>query len=275
MNYLGGHCKGNPEAAPRLMFGRFELQKSEVNSLKNLILRAKLYTFPRRTIIGRVRAQGRVDCRGRWGCDDFSSRRFSRDLPVSLMSMKASTVSFRMDRPRRLERLGRATLRWGVATLCLVDRRLRLSAGSSPTLSPIKARGSLLCGVNEGLPGFSYLDERGIWTGFDVDFCRAIAAAILGDPKKVKLVPLSADARFQALRDGKIDVLARNSTWTMGRETEYGLTFVGVTYYHGQGFMVPRALRINWRSNSTARKSAYRSAQRPSTIWPTSSAATA
>jgi len=118
-------------------------------------------------------------------------------------------------------------------------------AWSSPTLTAIKARGALACGVNEGLPGFSYLDERGIWTGFDVDFCRAIAAAIFGDPKKVKLVSLTADARFQALRDGKIDVLSRNSTWTMGRETEYGLTFVGVTYYDGQGFMVPRALRIN------------------------------
>ena len=79
----------------------------------------------------------------------------------------------------------------------------------------------------------------------NVDFCRAIAAAVFGDPKKVKLVALSADARFAALRDGKIDVLSRNSTWTMGRETEYGLTFVGVTYYDGQGFMVPRALRVN------------------------------
>jgi general L-amino acid transport system substrate-binding protein len=86
------------------------------------------------------------------------------------------------------------------------------SAGSSPTLTAVKARGSLVCGVNEGLPGFSNVDERGMWTGFDVDFCRAIAAAIFGDPKKVKLAPLSADARFQALRDGEIDVLARNST---------------------------------------------------------------
>ena len=84
-----------------------------------------------------------------------------------------------------------------------------------------------------------------IWTGFDVDFCRAIAAAIFGDPNKVKLVPLSADARFQALRDGKIDVLSRNSTWTMGREADFGLTFVGITYYDGQGFMAPRAMRIN------------------------------
>jgi general L-amino acid transport system substrate-binding protein len=119
------------------------------------------------------------------------------------------------------------------------------AAGSSPTLTAAKARGSLLCGVNEGLPGFANVDDRGVWTGFDVDFCRAIAAAIFGDPKKLKLVPLSADARFQALRDGKIDVLSRNSTWTMGRETDFRLTFVGVTYYDGQGFMVPRALRVS------------------------------
>ena len=108
----------------------------------------------------------------------------------------------------------------------------------------IKARGALLCGVNEGLPGFSFVDERGVWTGFDVDFCRALAAAIFGDPGKVKLVPASADARFQALKDGKIDVLSRNSTWTMSRETEFGLTFVGVTYFDGQGFMLPRAMKI-------------------------------
>ncbi len=150
-----------------------------------------------------------------------------------------------MDRPRRLEGLGRATLRWAIAACVLLVTGAAYSAGSSPTLAAVKARGSLVCGVNEGLPGFSNVDERGMWTGFDVDFCRAIAAAIFGDPKKVKLVPLSADARFQALRDDKIDVLARNSTWTMGRETEFGLTFVGATYYDGQGFMIPRALRIN------------------------------
>jgi general L-amino acid transport system substrate-binding protein len=116
---------------------------------------------------------------------------------------------------------------------------------SSPTLAEVKARGSLVCGVNEGLPGFSFVDERGAWSGFDVDFCRALAAAIFGDPAKVRLVPLSADARFQALREGKIDVLSRNSTWTMSRETEFALTFVGVTYYDGQGFMVPRAMKIS------------------------------
>jgi general L-amino acid transport system substrate-binding protein len=154
-------------------------------------------------------------------------------------------VSFRMDRPRRLEGLERATLRWAIAAYVLAMAGFACAATPSPTLTAVKARGSLVCGVNEGLPGFSNVDERGMWSGFDVDFCRAIAAAIFGDPKKLKLVPLSADARFHALRDGKIDVLARNSTWTMGRETEFGLTFVGATYYDGQGFMVPRALRVN------------------------------
>jgi general L-amino acid transport system substrate-binding protein len=150
-----------------------------------------------------------------------------------------------MGRPRRLEGLGRATLRWALAACIFAIAGLAHSAGSSPTLTAVKARGSLVCGVNEGLPGFSNVDERGVWSGFDVDFCRAIAAAIFGDPKRVKLAPLSADARFQALQDGKIDVLARNSTWTMGREIEFGLTFVGATYYDGQGFMVPRALKVS------------------------------
>jgi general L-amino acid transport system substrate-binding protein len=115
---------------------------------------------------------------------------------------------------------------------------------SSQTLQQVRARGSILCGVNAGLAGFSSIDERGIWSGFDVDFCRAIAAAVFGDPTKVQLTPLSADARFEALRDGKIDVLSRNSTWTMSREAEFGTTFAGVTYYDGQGFLAPRALNV-------------------------------
>jgi len=114
----------------------------------------------------------------------------------------------------------------------------------SPTLAEIRSRGVLRCGVNEGLPGFSSTDERGVWSGFDVDFCRAIAAAALGDPGKVEFAPLSADRRFEALRDGKIDVLSRNSTWTLSRETDYGLTFAGVTYYDGQGFLLPRKFRV-------------------------------
>ena len=134
----------------------------------------------------------------------------------------------------------------GRGDVCVGDDWLRLFGGVVADLDGGQgARERCSAGSTKGCPGSPIVDERGIWTGFDVDFCRAIAAAIFGDPKKVKLVPLSADARFQALRDGKIDVLSRNSTWTMGRETEFGLTFVGATYYDGQGFMVPRALHIN------------------------------
>jgi general L-amino acid transport system substrate-binding protein len=113
-------------------------------------------------------------------------------------------------------------------------------AASAATLDAVKERGKLVCGVNEGLLGFSAADAGGKWAGFDVDFCRAVAAAIFGDATKVDYVPLSAAERFEALKSGKVDVLSRNSTWTMSRETGMGLTFVGVTYYDGQGFMVPR-----------------------------------
>ncbi len=141
-----------------------------------------------------------------------------------------------------LEAAIRASLRAALATIALV---LAASGVSAQTLEKVKARGALVCGVNQGLPGFSYMDDRGVWSGFDVDFCRAIAAAIFGDANRIKLVPLSAEVRFQALRDGKIDVLSRNSTWTMGREVAYGLAFVAVTYYDGQGFMTPRAMRVS------------------------------
>ncbi len=109
------------------------------------------------------------------------------------------------------------------------------------TLKRTLRRDAVYCGVNTGLPGFSAQDAKGKWTGFDVDFCRAIAAAIFEDPTKVKFVPLDAKERFEELAKRKVDVLARNSTWTMSRETQYALHFAGVSYYDGQGFMVPRA----------------------------------
>jgi len=111
---------------------------------------------------------------------------------------------------------------------------------SAQTLTAVKERGTLNCGVSQGLLGFSNMDERGVWTGFDVDFCRAVAAAIFGDPTKVTFVPLDAVARFTALQSNKIDVLSRNSTWTMSRENSLGLMFAGVAYYDGQGFLVRR-----------------------------------
>jgi len=109
------------------------------------------------------------------------------------------------------------------------------------TLKRTVRRDAVHCGVNSGLPGFSSVDDKGAWSGFDVDFCRAIAAAIFDDPKKVKFVPLDAKERFTELGKRKVDVLARNSTWTMSRETEYYLHFAGVSYYDGQGFMLPRS----------------------------------
>jgi general L-amino acid transport system substrate-binding protein len=109
---------------------------------------------------------------------------------------------------------------------------------SAQTLKAVKERGSLVCGVSQGLPGFSNPDSKGEWSGLDVDLCRAVAAAVLGDASKVRFVPLSTAERFEALRSGKIDLLARNSTWTMSREMEFGLSFAGVNYYDGQGFLL-------------------------------------
>ena len=109
------------------------------------------------------------------------------------------------------------------------------------TLDRTIRRNAVFCGVNTGLPGFSSVDDSGTWSGFDVDFCRAIAAAIFNDPNKVKFVPLDAKERFVELSKRKVDVVARNSTWTISREAEYGLHFAGVSYYDGQGFMVPKA----------------------------------
>ena len=118
------------------------------------------------------------------------------------------------------------------------------SAGAS-TLQEVKAKGYIQCGVHQGLPGFASASQNGTWKGMDVDVCRAMAAAIFGDPEKVKFTPLSAQERFTALLSGEIDVLSRNTTWTMTRDTKYGLNFAGVTYYDGQGFMVRRKLGIS------------------------------
>ena len=112
-------------------------------------------------------------------------------------------------------------------------------AQAGKTLDAVKARGELVCGVNTGLAGFSAADSQGKWSGLDVDVCRAIAAAVLADGNKVKFVPLTAQQRFTALQSGEIDILSRNTTWTLTRDASLGLHFVGVTYYDGQGFMVP------------------------------------
>jgi general L-amino acid transport system substrate-binding protein len=113
------------------------------------------------------------------------------------------------------------------------------------TLKRTLKRGEVLCGVNAGLPGFSIPDDKGTWTGFDVDFCRAVAAAIFDDPKKIKFVPLDANERFKELQSRKVDILSRNTTWSMSRETTYDLYFPAVAYYDGQGFMVPTSRKID------------------------------
>ena len=119
-----------------------------------------------------------------------------------------------------------------------------MPAHAGKTLDAIKARGQVVCGVNTGLAGFSAADSQGNWTGLDVDVCRAVAAAVLGDGTKVKFVPLNAQQRFTALQSGEIDVLSRNTTWTLTRDASLGLHFTGVTYYDGQGFMVPVKSKI-------------------------------
>ncbi|MFZ3159531.1 MAG: transporter substrate-binding domain-containing protein, partial [Rhodoferax sp.] len=117
-------------------------------------------------------------------------------------------------------------------------------AHAGKTLDGIKARGQVVCGVNTGLAGFSAADSNGKWTGLDVDICRAIAAATLGDPEKVKYVPLNAQQRFTALQSGEVDVLSRNTTFTLTRDASLGLHATVVTYYDGQGFMVPVKSKI-------------------------------
>lgn len=118
------------------------------------------------------------------------------------------------------------------------------AAQAGPTVDAVKGKGFIQCGANTGLPGFSAANAQGQWEGLDVDMCRAVAAAILGDSSKVKFTPLTAQQRFTALQSGEVDMLARNTTWTLTRDTKLGLNFAGVNFYDGQGFMVPVAMGI-------------------------------
>ena len=118
------------------------------------------------------------------------------------------------------------------------------------TLKRTIRRDAVLCGVNTGLPGFSTPDDKGNWAGFDVDFCRAVAAAIFDDPKKVKFLALDANERFKELQNRKVDILSRNSTWSMSRETSYDLYFPAVAYYDGQGFMIPAVAQDRLRAGA-------------------------
>ncbi|WP_114376276.1 amino acid ABC transporter substrate-binding protein [Elioraea thermophila] len=112
------------------------------------------------------------------------------------------------------------------------------------TFDAVRARGVVNCGVNTGLAGFAAPDSQGVWRGLDVDLCRAVAAAMFGDATKVRFVPLTAQQRFTALQSGEVDMLSRNTTWTLGRDTSLGLDFVGINFYDGQGFMVKRSLGV-------------------------------
>ena len=118
------------------------------------------------------------------------------------------------------------------------------TAQAGPTLDAVKARGFVQCGVNAGLPGFGNPDSAGNWTGLDVDYCRAMAVALFNDPNKVKFTPLSAQQRFPAIQSGEVDLLSRNTTATLTRDTSVGLNFAPVTYYDGQGFMVHKKLGV-------------------------------
>jgi general L-amino acid transport system substrate-binding protein len=127
------------------------------------------------------------------------------------------------------------------AAIALVALALGVNPGAAQTLAAVKQRGTLVCGVSEGILGFSTQTDKG-WSGFDVDLCRALAAAVFGDAGKVRYVPLTANDRFTALQSGAIDVLSRNSTWTMSRETELNLVFPAVTYFDGQGFLIRKTV---------------------------------
>jgi general L-amino acid transport system substrate-binding protein len=132
-----------------------------------------------------------------------------------------------------------------MTALLALAASIAFGAGAeAQTLKTVQDRGSLICGVNQGLEGFAIKDDKGQWSGFDVDFCRALAAAIFNDPTKVQYAPLSAEQRFSALKNKEIDVLSRNSTWTLGREGDYGIVFAGVTYYDGQAFLVPKSRNL-------------------------------
>lgn len=122
---------------------------------------------------------------------------------------------------------------------------LTAGAAAAATLDDVKARGKLNCGVTTGLVGFAAPDANGEWKGFDVAVCRAVAAAVLGDPNAVEFVPTTGKTRFTALASGEIDMLARNTTWTFSRDTDLKFEFTGVNYYDGQGFMVPKDLGVS------------------------------
>src|ERR671922_317610 len=135
-------------------------------------------------------------------------------------------------------------LKFGLVAALALTGVSGVAFAQARTLEAVKQRRELHCGVNVGLPGFGQPDDKGNWTGLDVDFCRAVAAAIFNDPKKVTFKPLTAKERFTALQSGEVDLLARNTTWTLSRDSALGLSFTGVNFYDGQGFLVKKSLGV-------------------------------
>ncbi|NWG47486.1 MAG: amino acid ABC transporter substrate-binding protein [Alphaproteobacteria bacterium] len=137
------------------------------------------------------------------------------------------------------------TRTWLLAPATVLAGLFLAGAAEAATLDDVRTAGKVRCGISTGLAGFSDLNANQEWEGLDVDFCKAVAAAVLGDAKKVEFVPLTNKERFTALQSGEVELLARNTTWTLTRDSNLGLDFTGVNYYDGQGFMVPRALNVN------------------------------
>src|SRR5579864_6239604 len=193
---------------------------------------------PLRHYLGNGRCRQPLDLAARSFSDGFG-RGNALSVPAAgpLKATHTSLIAPPMRKGLNMKRLATA---FAIATVLAFG----MQAAGAQTLKAVKDRGQLVCGANGSLAGFGIPDPQGNWTGFDVDFCRAIAAAIFNDPTKVKFVPLTAANRFTALQSCEIDVLARNTTWTMSRDTSLGIDFAAVNYYDGQGFMVRKALKV-------------------------------
>ena len=149
------------------------------------------------------------------------------------------------------------------------------TAQAGKNLDAIKAADTIKCGVSTGLAGFSITDSKGQYTGLDAEFCKALGAAVLGDASKVTFVPLSAQQRFTALQSGEVDLLSRNTTWTLTRDASLGLAFAGVTFYDGQGLWCLKRLGSKTPKSSTARKFVCKPVPPRNSIWPITSGPTA
>ena len=140
--------------------------------------------------------------------------------------------------------MSKSLSRFALGALGAAALACSIPAHAGKTIDTIKQRGELVCGTNPGLAGFAAPDSQGKYSGLDIDYCKGLAAALLGDANKVRYVPLTAPQRFTALQSGEIDVLSRNTTWTLTRDASLGMHFVGVNFYDGQGFMVPKSLNV-------------------------------